>query len=144
MTLVGVIVASVVYWRSTTADFDTGTEIQNPFRLRPALFFGVVFAVVILISEFAHASLGEAGIYATAFVSGLADVDAITLTLSTLAADGTISANVAATGIVIGAIANTLMKAGIVWLLGTRQLGQVVAAVLGVVSAVGLLVALFV
>ena len=141
MTGVGVIVAGVVYWRSTVADFDAETEIQNPFRLRPALFFGAVFAVVLLVSEFAHASLGESGIYAAAFVSGLADVDAITLTLSTLAADGTISSHVAATGIVIGAIANTLMKAGIVWLFGTRQLGQIVIAVLGVVSVVGLVFA---
>jgi uncharacterized membrane protein (DUF4010 family) len=144
MTVVGVLVAGVVYWRSTTADLETGTEVQNPFRLRPALFFGVVFAVVLSVSEFAHASLGESGIYATAFASGLADVDAITLTLSTLAADGTISSNVAATGIVIGAIANTLMKAGLVWILGARRLGQMVAAVLGVVSAVGLFFALLV
>ncbi|MCQ4333764.1 hypothetical protein KM295_09785 [Natronomonas sp. F2-12] len=50
----------------------------------------------------------------------------------------------AATGIVIGAIANTLMKAGLVWILGTRRLGQMVAAVLGVVSAVGLFFALLV
>ncbi|WP_181691226.1 MgtC/SapB family protein [Natronomonas sp. LN261] len=140
MTGFGAVVAVVVYWRSRTeTEFHADTEIKNPFRLRPALFFGAVFAVVLSISEFAHVQLGDSGIYAIAFVSGLADVDAITLTLSTLAADGTVPPEVAATGIVIGAVANTLVKAGLAWLLGTRQLGRTVTAVLGAVSVVGIL-----
>lgn len=140
MTGFGVIVAAVVYWRSgTETEFRADTEMQNPFRLRPALFFGAVFAVVLSISEFAHMRVGDSGIYAIAFVSGLADVDAITLTLSTLAADGTVPPEVAAAGIVIGAVANTLVKAGLAWLLGTRQLGRMVTAVLGAVSIVGIL-----
>jgi uncharacterized membrane protein (DUF4010 family) len=139
MTVFGVIVATIVYWRSTDeTDLQAETEVRNPFRLRPALFFGAIFAVVLSISEFAHTLLGDSGIYAISFASGLADVDAITLTLSTLAADGTITPELAATGIVIGAVANTLTKAGLVWLLGTRQLGRLVTAILGAVSVVGL------
>lgn len=80
----------------------------------------------------------------TAFVSWLADVDAITLTLSRLAAGGAISPDVAAMGIVIGAIANTLVKVGLVWLLGTRQLAYLVTAVLGIISIVGVLFVAFV
>ena len=140
MTALGAIIAAVVYWQATTtAAEQTGAELTNPFQLRPALFFGAVFAVVLLVSESAHSLLGESGVYATAFVSGLADVDAITLTLSRLAADGTIPNQVAATGIVIGAIANTIVKAGLAWVIGTRELGRVVTAGLGAVSAVGLL-----
>ena len=111
----------------------------RPFRLRPALFFGVVFAVVLLVSEHAHEWFGASGIYATAFLSGLADVDAITITLSRLSGDGAVSREVATTGIVVGAVANTLVKAGLTWVLGTRKLALVVTAVLGVVSGVGLL-----
>lgn len=140
MTATGVIVAGVVYWRSgTETTLEAGEEVKNPFRLQPALLFGAVFAVVLLISEYAHALLGESGIYAIAFVSGLADVDAITITLSTLAGDGTIGPQLAVAGIVLGAISNTLMKAAIVWLFGTRQLGRMVTAILGAVAVVGLL-----
>lgn len=138
MTVVGAFVAVVVYHRATTME-DIETEIENPFRLRPALFFGVVFAIILLVSESAHTWLGASGVYATAFVSGLADVDAITLSLSRLAAEGTISPQVAATGIVVGAIANTVTKAGLAWLIGTRQLALLVTAVLGAVSVIGLL-----
>ncbi|MGM0372680.1 MAG: MgtC/SapB family protein [Halobacteriota archaeon] len=136
MTVAGAAIAAVVYWRST-AHQKIEADIRNPFHLRPALVFGAVFAVVLLVSEYANTWFGVSGIYGTAFVSGLADVDAITLSLSTLSANGEITDAVATTGIVIAAIANTLVKAGITWVLGTRALGRLVTAILGTVALVG-------
>lgn len=141
MTVVGVVVAGVVYWRSTV-ERGIESDIENPFRLRPALVFGALFALVLLVSEYANDWLGSSGVYATAFVSGLADVDAITLTLSKLAADGTITPEVATTGIVLAAVANTLVKAGLAWILGTRALGRLVTAVLGIVALSGVVMLL--
>ncbi len=138
MTVVGIVAAGTLYWRTTSAETVEPDELKNPFRLRPALLFGVVFAVVLLVSEHAHELLGTSGIYATAFLSGLADVDAMTITLSKLAAEGTISTQVATTGIVIAAIANTLVKAALAWLLGTNRLGRLVSTVLIVVIVSGL------
>jgi len=138
MTLVGVVAAGTLYWRTTTAETVEPNELKNPFRLRPALLFGVIFAVVLLVSEYAHEWLGTSGVYATAFLSGLADVDAMTITLSKLAAEGTISTEVATTGIVIAAIANTMVKAALAWLLGTDRLGRLVSIVLGLVVVSGL------
>jgi len=139
MTLVGVVAAGTLYWRTTTAETVEPNELKNPFRLRPALLFGVIFAVVLLVSEYAHEWLGTSGVYATAFLSGLADVDAMTITLSKLAAEGTISTEVATTGIVIAAIANTMVKAALAWLLGTDRLGRLVSIVLGLVVVSGLI-----
>lgn len=141
MTIAGGLVAGVVYWRASV-ETTIETDIENPFRLRPALFFGALFAAVLLVSEHANAVLGPSGLYATAFVSGLADVDAIALTLSKLAAENTITPEVATTGIVIAAIANTVVKAGLAWVLGTRRLGRIVTLVLGSVAAVGLVIVL--
>lgn len=138
MTVVGAVVAAGIYWRSTS-DPAIEADVENPFRLRPALVFGVLFAAVLLVSEYANARLGAQGVYATAFVSGLADVDAITLSLSALAADGSVDPDVATTGIVLAAVANTIVKAGLVWVLGTRALGKLVTVVLGVVALTGLL-----
>lgn len=137
MTVAGAVVAGLIYWRSTAGE-PVEADIRNPFRLGPALLFGAVFAVVLLVSEGSHARLGPSGIYATAFLSGLADVDAITLTLSTLAADDAIAADVATRGIVLGAVANTLVKAGLAFLIGTYRLGRLVLGVLGAVSLLGL------
>ncbi|SER57848.1 MgtC/SapB family protein [Natrinema salaciae] len=137
MTIVGALLAALLYWRSTGESI-VETEIRNPFRLQTALVFGAIFAVVLLISESASTWFGVSGVYATAFLSGLADVDAITITLSALEAEGAISPGVATTGIVIGAIANTVVKVALVWVLGTHQLGKLVTGILGAVSAVGI------
>jgi uncharacterized membrane protein (DUF4010 family) len=139
MTVVGVVAAVVLYWRTASDETVESEEVKNPFRLRPALLFGAIFAVVLLVSESANAWFGSSGIYATAFVSGLADVDAMTITLSQLAAEGTVSTGVATTGIVIAAIANTLVKAALAWFLGSRRLGKLVSLVLVVVVLTGLL-----
>ncbi|WP_436930775.1 MgtC/SapB family protein [Halosimplex halobium] len=138
MTVVGAVAAGALYWRTTSDETVEPGELQNPFRLRPALLFGVIFAVVLLVSEYAHEWVGTSGVYATAFLSGLADVDAMTITLSKLAAEGTVSTQVATTGIVIAAIANTLVKAALAWTLGTYRLGRLVSIVLGIVVVSGL------
>jgi uncharacterized membrane protein (DUF4010 family) len=138
MTAVGVLAAAVLYWRTASGSVVEPEALQNPFRLRPALAFGAVFAVVLLVSESANEFLGTSGVYATAFLSGLADVDAMTITLGKLAAEGAVSTEVATTGIVIAAVANTAVKAGLAFLLGTRKLGTLVAVVLGAVAATGL------
>ncbi len=69
MTGVGVGIAGIVYWQSTT-ESAVETDLKNPFRLRPALFFGAVFAIVLLVSQSANTWFGDSGIYATAFLSG--------------------------------------------------------------------------
>ena len=138
MTAVGVVAAGTLYWRTASDQTVEPSELNNPFRLRPALVFGAIFAVVLLVSEYANVWFGTSGVYATAFFSGLADVDAMTITLSKLAADGAISTQVATTGIVIAAIANTFVKAVLAWLLGTRRLGRLVSLVLSVVILSGL------
>jgi uncharacterized membrane protein (DUF4010 family) len=137
MTGVGAVAASVLYWRTTSGQPVETEELNNPFRLRPALFFGVIFAIVLLVSESANEWFGVSGVYATAFISGLADVDAMTITLSRLAAEGTVSNEVATTGIVIAAIANTFVKAALAWILGSRRLGQLVSGVLLIVVLSG-------
>ena len=137
MTGVGAVSAALLYWRTATEESVEADELKNPFRLRPALVFGAVFAVVLLVSEYANQWFGASGVYATAFFSGLADVDAMTITLSRLAAQGTVSTEVATTGVVIAAIANTLVKAGLALFLGTYRLGRLVSIVLGVVVLSG-------
>lgn len=110
MTLVGIVAAGILYWWTASEQTIEPRELKNPFRLQPALVFGAIFAVVLLVSEYANTWFGESGVYATAFLSGLADVDVMTITLSKLAAEGTISTQMATTGIVIATIANTFVK----------------------------------
>ncbi len=86
--------------------------IQNPLNLKDALKFAVFYSFILILVAFAQAHLGNAGVYLTSAVSGLTDVDAITISLSGLSGREMPPA-VAATAILIAALANTLTKYGI-------------------------------
>ncbi|MCW8828857.1 MAG: MgtC/SapB family protein, partial [Gammaproteobacteria bacterium] len=84
-------------------------DIQNPFELLPALKFGLLLVAVLLLAEFFLERFGNTGLYAIAAISGLTDVDAITLSISRMAR-GDLSAGVATQAIIIAASVNTLVK----------------------------------
>lgn len=79
---------------------------------------------------------GKTGVLATAVVSGLADVDAITLSVGRLALEGGTTAETASLGIVLTSVTNTFVKLGIAWVAGTPKLGRTVAPAL-LVAALG-------
>lgn len=116
--------ATAAWWwlRASPAGDEAEPPIRNPFELMPALRFGALLALVMLLASALQQWAGEAGLYILALVSGLTDVDAITLSLSEFAGDRT-SVQVAATGIVIAAMANTAFKAGLVVVVGGGALG---------------------
>jgi uncharacterized membrane protein (DUF4010 family) len=136
MTTVGTVLAYLSIRRNPATGKDV--NVKDPFRIIPALKFGAFFAFVLFISKLASVYFGDTGIYAASIVSGLADVDAITLTMATLA-KSTLAGSVAATSITIAAITNTLVKLTIAYVLGTREFGNKMAAILLPTVAAGLL-----
>jgi len=83
--------------------------IRNPFELLPALKFGLLLVVVMLAAKGFQQGFGDAGLYAVAAISGISDVDAITLSVARLAR-GELDGTVAVQAIVIAACVNTLVK----------------------------------
>lgn len=129
--------ALAAWWWRESAGHEAGETppIRNPFEMGPALRFGILLAVVMLLARALEHWVGDIGLYALATASGLTDVDAITLSLAGLAASGT-ALGVAATGIVIATIANTVFKAmlviavaghGLAWRVGGSALVMVAA-----------------
>jgi len=84
-------------------------KAANPFDLWPAILFGLLFGCILFVAKAGQVYFGTAGIYLSSIITGLADVDPITLSLSNLAGD-TISTAVAARGITLAALANTAVK----------------------------------
>lgn len=84
-------------------------NLTNPFQIGMALKFGLLLAVILILSEGVKEWYGDEGLYILSLASGLMDVDAITLTLSNMANNGT-ATDVAGTGIIIAAATNTLVK----------------------------------
>ncbi len=118
----------------------TQEEFQNPFELGPALSFGLIYMVILVVANAARLYFGDAGLYASSIASGLADVDAITLSMAELSRDpGNLELAVAARAIVLAAAANTLVKGGIVLATGSSALRRVImpGLVLSLGTAIG-------
>jgi uncharacterized membrane protein (DUF4010 family) len=92
-------------------------ELRNPFSLTSAVKFGALFAAVLLVVALVRRYFPGQGYYVVAALAGLTDVDAITLSMAGLARDGGTEAATATGAIVVAALANTLVKCGII--LGT-------------------------
>jgi uncharacterized membrane protein (DUF4010 family) len=113
------------------------TEQPRLFDLPTALGFGVVLGIVAIAARAAKDALGNAGIYGIAFVSGLADVDAILVSSVQMQAQGEIPADAAVTAILLAVIANMLSKAGLAFTIGGARLGRPVTLGFGAIAAAG-------
>lgn len=89
-------------------------ELRNPTELFTALTFGAIYAVVLLLSAALSDHAGSLGLYAVAVVSGLTDVDAITLSSLRLYGQGKLAAGEATTAIMLATLANLAFKLGII------------------------------
>ncbi len=133
---------AIVIWRSNThsSEVSQPTLNQNPLDLTSALVFGVLLTVILLLGEFLRNWLGNAGIYALAATSGIADVDAITLSLTRMSTD-TLAMTTAVIGIVLAAASNNLVKSAMAWVIGNRKIGLLVGGPMVLSLAAGLLTA---
>ena len=118
-------------------------SISNPTELRTALVFALVYAVVLLVAAWLHDKAGAAGLYAVSLISGLTDVDAITLSALRLFGLGDLVAPQAVTAIGLAFLANIGFKLGLIGTSGgmdmlRRCLPGLASTALG--TAVGLLV----
>ncbi len=125
----------------SSPDVSRDVEVRNPLQLGMALQFGILLAAILLLSEAMKAWFGDYGVYALSVVSGIMDVDAITLSLAKSARQSA-QADVAIVGILLACATNTLVK-GIMFatITGTRQAIRL-PVFMGVAMLPGLLVAL--
>jgi uncharacterized membrane protein (DUF4010 family) len=116
----------------------------NPSELRSALMFGFLYAVVILAIAAAKEYFGNKGLYAVAALSGMTDMDAITLSTSRLVEGGRLDPMHGWRLVVVALISNLVFKTGAVAFLGHRRLALRVAALyLSVFAACVLLLVLW-
>ena len=132
-----VIIAGIYYVRGRRSSSTSGQEVplKNPFSLTAAIKFALFFTLIQLIVKLAQKHLPAQSFYAVAALAGLTDVDAITLSRAEYAREG--DPRIATTSIVIAAISNTLVKCGLVFLLGARSLALRIAIATSVLLLTG-------
>ncbi|MEM5879369.1 MAG: DUF4010 domain-containing protein [Candidatus Aenigmatarchaeota archaeon] len=117
--------------------------LRSPLDLKVALRFGVFFTIAMMVINIAKNYFSETVLYSIAFITGLADVDAIVISLSSLALTS-ISSTVAIKGIILAAISNTFSKWLLALWLGNRKVALDVGKVFSVLILVGAAILFFI
>lgn len=137
------LVGTTVLWRNLAKDTDIPMpEITNPTELRTAIGFGLLYAVVLFFSAWLSDLAGSKGLYAVALVSGLTDVDAITLSSLRLYEMGKLESSQAVTAISLAFLSNLGFKFGLVATIGGAHLAKKCAigfAAIGMGMVLGLI-----
>ncbi len=130
--LLAALAGVAVRWKkAATAPAADETAFSNPTQLRTALGFGAVYAVVLLLTAWANDLLGSRGVLALAAISGLTDVDAITLSSMQLLAGGSLAPLTAMTALGLAVGSNLVFKAVIAAVAGGRELSRPVLVAFG-------------
>ena len=116
---------------------------ENPAQLKAAIVFAGLYAVILLAVTAVKTHFGERALYGVAVVSGLTDVDAITLSTAQLFSSERLDSSTAWRVILIATMSNLVFKGIAAAFLGSRQLAIWLSVLFGLSLAGGVLVLLF-
>ncbi len=104
-------------------------QLRNPFEITSVLKLAALIGIVMVLTKLASVTAGVKALFALAALSGIADVDAITLSMARMAGS-TITIPQAADAILIAACVNTIVKAA----MATGVAGRRMALIVGLPS----------
>jgi uncharacterized membrane protein (DUF4010 family) len=107
---------------------------DNPLQIGAALQMAALFQVVLILVELARRTWGNVGVMVSSAVFGLTDVDALTLSMASAAASQ-VPVELAARGLAIGILSNTLLKAVLAVVVGTEPFRWIVSGALLALAA---------
>jgi uncharacterized membrane protein (DUF4010 family) len=125
--LILVLSGAFLLYRSRGQAANLSILLRNPFDLLTALKLTALIATVMVLAQVLSRSVGGAGVLALAAVSGLVDVDALTLSMARQASPQ-IALEMAANAILLCAGVNTAAKSVMTMVIGGRTIGWIVMA----------------
>lgn len=125
-------------WRKTAGEESEGVPLKNPFSIMPAVKFGLLYAVIVFVTRLLGKVVGDNGFYIVSILSGLTDVDAITLTMSQIAKDNPAKSQQATIAITLASFSNTFLKGGMAFMMGSKRMRKIVLIGFGITISVGI------
>ena len=137
--VMALICLGMFYSINKDSEDDKMPEPDNPAEFKSALVFGLLYGAILLAVAFANEEFGGEALYIVAVISGLTDVDAITLSLSQLIKSDSLSVTEGWKLILLATLSNLVFKGVMAGILGTRQLAKWIAFTFGIAIIAGLL-----
>ncbi|HNE90579.1 MAG TPA: MgtC/SapB family protein [Agitococcus sp.] len=132
------VIICVVLYFSRSGETHTMPEPDNPAELTSAIVFGLLYGGIIFAVAAAKEMFGEQSLYLIAMISGLTDVDAITLSTGRLVEGQRLEAHTGWQLVMIAIMANLVFKWGAVAVLGNKVLLKKLTVIFGAAFMVGL------
>lgn len=132
------VVICVVLYFSRSGETHTMPEPDNPAELTSAIVFGLLYGGIIFAVAAAKEMFGQQSLYLIAMISGLTDVDAITLSTGRLVEGQRLEAHTGWQLVMIAIMANLVFKWGAVAVLGNKVLLKKLTVIFGAAFMVGL------
>lgn len=120
--ITGILISRGVHYESN----EDIKYVHNPINLREALIFAVIYVAILLMVGYANRFYGDGGVYLASLISGLTDIDAITISLSDFGSASHVQ-RTAAAALMIAAMSNTLVKYILCMFLGNGRLKKKVS-----------------
>lgn len=134
-----VLIAAVLWTRTRQEEAVEMEEDEPPSSIRSAIVFALLYAVVLVGIAVANEHFGQQALFVVAGISGLTDMDAITLSTAQLVGSGDVNAATGWRLIMAGGMANLVFKGAMVGVLGNRKTFRLVAAAFGLSLLAGAL-----
>jgi uncharacterized membrane protein (DUF4010 family) len=123
---------SVACWLLSRKEIIKPPQSEPPSEMKGAVMFGLLYALVLLGVAVAKHHFGQGGLFTVAAISGLTDMDAITLSTANLVNGNHLDPATGWRIILTGGVANLIFKGFMVTVIGSRLLAGWVAVVFGV------------
>lgn len=133
-------IGAAILWFRNVEQESPELRISNPLAVGTAVKLAVLLAAVMLAAELVRQMFGGVGILVVAALSGVADVDALTISIARMAG-ADVDFNTAARAIMIAIAVNTVSKTVMAGWVGNRRVGLLVGGISAVALAGGLVVA---
>ncbi|SDL36975.1 MgtC/SapB family protein [Kriegella aquimaris] len=137
LTLICLVVSLVLIQRDTKKP-DTNIKLGNPLNILNAIGFGAIYVVILFAVFYSNKFFGESGLYYSALISGLADTDAITISMAKFSLDSE-KLQVASSVIIAAILSNMLVKLGISVFKGSKTTGKLVGYSFGAIILIGVI-----
>lgn len=115
------IVAFILKRKALSPSSSSPIQLGNPLDISNVLLFGLQYVGITFFVYYANIYLGTKGLFITGIISGLADVDAINISMSKLSLVK-INPSMAAIVILLAVLSNTVFKIGISYAKGSNRL----------------------
>jgi uncharacterized membrane protein (DUF4010 family) len=108
LSIAGIVLSLRMFRKEQAASESEMPELQNPFEIRPAIGFAIMFVILSIVTGFVKSTVGNSGLLGVSAIVGVSDITPFILSV-VQGSDGSI--HIFTSAIILALMSNTIAKA---------------------------------